>query len=167
MNVYMSLSLSRYVYIHYACLYSYMHVCMEEEVCRHSKSPWNIFNLDDVRPLKLIYKCTKCFESLMFFVENVQRAETQLHTLTSKGSTRTKSCPCRSAGDEGRVEPRRRTDYSLRAWLPWLPHNRRRDRGLREGEWGIERQQRSGGWRMKVVVEKGWGGGVEGGGLGL
>lgn len=80
----------------------------------------------------------------------LQFAKMPLRALTSRGSARAKSCPCRSAGDEGSVEPRRRNGYSLRARFPWLPHNRRRDRGLREGEWGIERQQRSGGWRRKV-----------------
>lgn len=84
-----------------------------------------------------------------------------LHNVANRGSASATCPPCRSAGDEGSPGAAQAHRLQSPARLPWLPHNRRRDRGLREGERGSERQQRSGGWRGEVV---GGGGGGEGGG---
>lgn len=89
-----------------------------------------------------------------------------LYNVANRGSASATCPPCRSAGDEGSPGAAQAHRLQSPARLPWLPHNRRRDRGLREGERGSERQQRSGG-RRGEVVGGGGGGGGEGGGGGL
>lgn len=75
-------------------------------------------------------------------------------------------CPNRAAegaqpqpemdGDDGRAGAAQAHQMQSPAWFPWWPHNRRRDRGLREGENEVERAIAA-----ELRKERGGGGGLQ------